>query len=80
MDSSSGTKNCKNKTDSICYICVITYLSKTSSSFFVKHAYKAYFPVLLGDQEKKRWLPIVCYNFEETFQDQTKKGLSLGVA
>ena len=48
----------------------------------MKHAYKAYFQVPLGDQEKK-WAPhIVCHNCEKMLRDWTKgkqKGLRFGV-
>ena len=48
----------------------------------VKRAYKAYFQVPLGDQDKK-WAPhIVCHNCEEMLCNWTKgkrKGLPFGV-
>ena len=55
MASSSRTRKCKNKADSFCYICGIYTLTRQrrNISLFVKRAYKAYFQVPLGDQEKK---------------------------
>ena len=51
-------------------------------SLFVKRAYKAYFQILLGDQEKK-WAPhIVCHNCDEMRRDWTKEklmGLPFGI-
>ena len=48
----------------------------------MKRAYKAYFQVTLGDQEKK-WPPyIVCHNREEMLRDRIKgkrKGLPFGI-
>ena len=48
----------------------------------MKRAYKAYFQVPLGDQEKN-WAPhVVCHNCEEMLRDWTKgkrKGLPFGV-
>ena len=55
MASSSRTRKCKNKADIFCYICGIYTLTRQrrNISLFVKRAYKAYFQVPLGDQEKK---------------------------
>ena len=49
---------------------------------FVKRAYKAYFEVHLGDQDKQWALHVVCYNCEEMLRDWNKekrKGLPFGV-
>ena len=70
--------------DFFCYICGVYALPRQRRhiSMFVKRAYKAYFKVPLGDQEK-RWAPhIVCHNCEEMLRDWTKgkrKGLPFGV-
>ena len=84
MASSSRTRKCKNRADSFCYICDIYTLTRQrhNISLFVKRAYKTYFQVPLGDQEKK-WSPhIVCHNCEEMLRDRTKgkqKGLPFGI-
>ena len=84
MASSSRSRKCKNKADAFCYICgVYTFpRQRRNISLFVKRAYKAYFQVPLGDQDKK-WAPhIVCHNCEEKLRDWTKgkrKGLPFGV-
>ena len=61
MASSSRTKKCKNQADSFCYICGIYTLTcqRRNISLFVKRAYKAYFQVPLGDQEKNG-APTLC--------------------
>ena len=77
---SSRSRKCKNKGDAFCYICGVYTFSRQrrNISLFVKRAYKAYFQVPLGDQDKK-WAPhIVCHNCEEMLRDWTKgkrKGL-----
>ena len=72
----------KTKADLFCYICGIYTLTRQrrNISLFVKRAYKAYFQVPLGDQEKK-WVPnIVCHNCEKMLRDWTKgKGLLFGI-
>ena len=56
-----------NNPGAFCYIC--GYFDATS---FVKRAYKVYFGLTLGDQDKK-WIPhIVCHNCEEILHDWTK--------
>ena len=83
---SSKYRKRKNKADAFCYICcVYTFLGQRRNiglSLFVKRAYKAYFRVPLGDQDKK-WAPhIVCRNCQEMFRDWTKgkrKGLRFGL-
>ena len=85
MASCSRTRECKNKADSFCYICGIYALTyqRRNILLFVKRAYKAYFQVPLGDQEKI-WAPhIVCHNCEKMLRDWTKgkrKGLPFGIA
>ena len=67
----SSIRKCKNKTNSFCYICGIYALprQRRNISLFVKRAYKAYFQVPLGDQEKN-WDPhVVCHNCEEMLRD-----------
>ena len=61
MACSGRTRKCKNKPDLFCYICGIYTLTRQRRyiSLFVKHAYKAYFQVPLGDQ-KKNGLPTRC--------------------
>ena len=84
MASSSRSRKCKNKADAFCYICgVYTFpRQRRNILLFVKRAYKAYFQVPLGDQDKK-WAPrIVCHNCEEMLRDWTKekrKDLPFGV-
>ena len=55
MASSSRTRTRKNKSDSCGYICGTYTLTRQrrNVSLFLKRAYKAYFQVPLGDQEKK---------------------------
>ena len=76
----SSRHYCQNKPDSFCYI---TFLhQKRNITSFVRRAYKVYFQVPLGDQEKK-WAPyIVCHNCEEMLRDWTKgkrKSLPFGI-
>ena len=49
---SSSRHYCQNKPHSFCYICATyTFLhQKPNITSFVRHAYKAYFQVALGDQ------------------------------
>ena len=76
--------HCRNKPDTFCYICGCYSLNRQrrNISLFVKRAYKAYFEVHLGDQDKQ-WAPyVVCHNCEEMLRDWTKgkrKGLPFGV-
>lgn len=83
MASSSRSK-CLNHSDLFCYVCGCYALvrQRRNISSFVKRAYKAYFEIELGDQDKK-WAPhIVCHNCEEMLRDWTKgkrKGLPFGV-
>ena len=75
---------CRNKPDAFCYICGCYTLNRQrrNISSFVKRAYKSYFEVHLGDQDKQ-WAPhVVCHNCEEMLRDWTKgkrKGLPFGV-
>ena len=84
MASSSRSRKCKNKADAFCYICGVSTFPRQGRniSLLVKRAYKAYFQVPLGDQDKK-WAPhIVCHSCEKMLRDWTKgrqKGLSFGV-
>ena len=56
-----STRKCKNKADLFCYICGI-YVAlprqQRNISLLVKRAYKTYFQVPLGAQEKN-WAPHV---------------------
>ena len=84
MASSGRTRKCKNKAGSFCYIYGIYTLTRQrrNISLFVKRAYKAYFQVSHGDQEKKWAFHIVCHNCKEMLRDWTKgkqKGLPFGV-
>ena len=77
-------RQCVNNPDTFCYICGYFTLSRQrrNITMFVRRAYKAYFGLTLGDQEKK-WAPhIVCHNCEEMLRDWTKgkrKGLPFGI-
>ncbi len=81
---SSSRHKCVNDPDAFCYICGCYTLlrQKRNITSFVKRAYKAYFAVPLGDQDKK-WAPhIVCHNCEEMLRDWTKgkrKSLPFGI-
>lgn len=75
---------CANKPDAFCYICGCFTLirQRRNITSFVRRAYKAYFGLTLGDQNKK-WAPnSVCHNCEEMLRDWTKgkrKGLPFGI-
>ena len=81
---SSRRHKCVNSPDSFCYTCECYALicQRRNITLFVRCAYKSYFGVPLGDQDKK-WAPdIVCHNCEEMLRDWTKgkrKGLLFGV-
>ena len=81
---SSSRYKCVNTPDSFCYICGCYTLvrQRRNITSFVRDAYKSYFGVHLGDQDKK-WAPhIVCHNCEEMLRDWNKgkrKGLPFGV-
>ena len=70
--------------DAFCYTCGCYTLNrqKRNISLFVKRAYKAYFEVHLGNQDKQ-WAPhVVCHNCKEMLRDWTKgkcKGLPFRV-
>ena len=71
---SSSRHKCVNSPDSFCYICGCYALirQRRNITSFVRCAYKSYFGVPLGDQDKK-WAPhIVCHNCEEMLRDWTK--------
>ena len=74
----------RNKPDAFFYICGCNTLDRQrrNISLFVKRAYKAYFEVHIGDQDK-HWAPhVVRHNCEEMLWDLTKgkrKGLPFGV-
>ena len=76
--------HCKNKPDGFCYIygCYTLTLQRRNISLFFKRAYKAYFDVCLGDQDKQ-WAPhVVCHNCEEMLRDWVegkRKGLTFRV-
>ena len=80
MASSSRSRKFRNKADAFCYICgVYTFpRQRRNISLFVKRAYKAYFQVPLGDQDKNRAPHIVCHNCEEMLCGWTKaKGVPM---
>ena len=55
---------------------------RRNSTSFIKHAYKSYFQIPVGDQDKKWSSHIVCHNCEEMLRDWTKgkqKELPFGV-
>ena len=58
---SSCKHECKNKHDSFCHVCGCYTLphQKRNITLFVKHTYKAYFQIPLGNQDKKCH-PISC--------------------
>ena len=67
----SRRRGCKNKADSFCYIFASYALlqQRRNITLFVKRAYKAYFKISLGDQDKK-WAPhAMCHNCEEMLRD-----------
>ena len=76
--------HCRYKPDAFCYICDCYTLhhQRRNISLFVKRAYKAYFEVHFGDQDKQ-WAPhVVCHNCEEMLRSWTKgkrNGLPFGV-
>ena len=84
MMASSSRSKCINDPDSFCYVCGCYALlhQRRKISEFVRSAYKAYFDIPLGDQDKK-WAPhTVCHNCEESLRDWTKgkrKRLPFGV-
>ena len=71
---SSHRRECKNKPDSFCYVCgcYTPPHQRCNITLFVKHTYKAYFQISLGDQDKKWSSHIVCHNCEEMLCDWTK--------
>ncbi|XP_076330758.1 uncharacterized protein LOC143236374 [Tachypleus tridentatus] len=81
---SKNRYHCRNKPDAFCYICGCYALNRQrrNISSFVKRAYKAYFEIHIGDQDKQ-WAPhVVCHNCEEMLRDWTKgkrNGLPFGV-
>ena len=67
-------RQCENKPNAFCYICGCFTLihQRRNITSFVRHPYKAYFGLALGNQDKK-WAPhIVCHNCEEMLRDWTK--------
>ena len=81
---SSRRRKWKNKPDSFCYVCGCYTLlrQRRNITSFVKRAYKAYFQISLGDQDKKCSSHIVCHNCEKTLRDWTngkQKELRFGV-
>ncbi|MEL7307752.1 MAG: hypothetical protein AAGK05_07670 [Pseudomonadota bacterium] len=75
---------CYDKSNTFCYICGCYAFERQrrNISTFVKRAYKAYFGLTIGDQDK-RWAPhIVCQNCEENLRHWSKgirKGLAFGI-
>ena len=59
-----ATRKCKNTADLFCFIRGIYTFPRQwrNISLVVKRAYKAYFQVPLGDQEKNWALHVVCLN------------------
>ena len=81
---SCSRRECKNRADSFCYICgSYKFLrQRRHITLFVKRAYKAYFKISLGDQDKKRAPHALFHNCEKMLQDWTKnkrKGLPFAV-
>jgi hypothetical protein len=70
----SARRSCRNNPDVFCYICGEYTLSvdRKNITRFVKHAYKAYFKVKLGDQDKS-WAPhTVCKTCVEYLRRWTR--------
>ena len=79
----SSRRHCLNELNVFCCICGKYSLghNRKTISDFVKHAYLAYFKVMLGDQDKP-WAPhIVCKPCVEHLRQWAKKSRkSLGFA
>jgi len=78
--SSSRRRECKNKPDSFCYVCVCYALfrQRRNITSLVKRAYKVYFQNPVGDQDKKWSSHMVRHDCEVMLRDWTKgkrKGL-----
>ena len=77
-------RQCENKPDAFCYIrgCFMLIPQRRNITSYMRRAYKVYFGLALGDQDKK-WVPhIVCHNCKEMLRDWTKvkpKGLLFGI-
>ena len=81
---SSRRRERKNKPDFFCCVCGCYTLlrQRRNITSFVKRAYKTYFSISLGDQDKKWSSHIVCHNCEEMLHNWTKgkrNGLPFGV-
>ena len=78
----SSRRCCKYHPDSFCYICgeYVIERQKRNVTDFVKNAYKAYFGMVLGDQDKT-WAPhIVCKTCVESLRGWTNGKLKLKFA
>ena len=64
-------RECKNKPDSFSYVCgcYILLRQRRNITSLVKRAYKAYFKIPLGNQDKKFSSHILCHNYEEMLRD-----------
>eukprot|EP00096_Caligus_rogercresseyi_P012134 TRINITY_DN499_c0_g5_i3.p1 TRINITY_DN499_c0_g5~~TRINITY_DN499_c0_g5_i3.p1 ORF type:complete len:229 (+),score=-11.64 TRINITY_DN499_c0_g5_i3:313-999(+) len=70
----SPRSKCKNDPNSFCYICgYYTFVrDRRNITEFIEYAYKAYFGLTLGDQDKQ-WAPhTVCHNCGEKLRNWTK--------
>ena len=74
---SSCKHECKNKHDSFCHVCGCYTLphQKRNITLFVKHTYKAYFQIPLGDQDKKWSSHIMCHKCEEILCNRQKENV-----
>lgn len=82
--SGHSRRRCVNSPDSFCYICGSYTLRKQRQNItgFVQKAYRAYFGIKLGDQDKS-WAPhVVCKTCVEGLRNWckgVKKSLSFGI-
>ena len=79
---SSSRKRCRYEPDVFCYICgqYMMAQQKRNITDFVKRAYKAYFDMKLGDQDKS-WAPhMVCKTCVESLRGWTNGKLKLKFA
>ena len=79
---SSSRRRCKYDPDAFCYICgeYMMKKQKTNINYFVKRAYKAYFDMKLGHQNKP-WAPhLACKTCVGSLRGWTKGKLKLNLA
>ena len=79
---SSSRRRCKYDPDAFCYICgeYMMKEQKRNINYFVKRAYKAYFDMKLGHQNKP-WAPhLACKTCVGSLRGWTKGKLKLNFA